>query len=255
MPGKSPLKSKPLRNPGESLDRQLQDIVNDKVIPYLFLAFFLTMVAGLEWWRWYFKTPPSPRLFSIVAVFAIAISFWKIRRALPMMKRIKLGRDGEKAVGQFLERLRESGAQVFHDVPADGFNLDHVVVHESGLYVIETKTHSLPRRGEPKLIYNGKDVSENGMTPDRNPIKQVRAARKWLSELVQESTGRKFPVRGVVVYPGWYVEATAEAKNSDVWVLNPKMLPALISESETQLRPDEVKLCSFHLSRYIRGSE
>ena len=254
MPGKSPLKSKPLRNPGESSDRQLQDIVYDKVMPYLVFAAISAVVAVLEWWRWYSQMPPSPWLFTTVAVLALAISLWKFQRALRLTTRIKLGRDGEKAVGQFLERLRESGAQVFHDIPADGFNLDHVVVHESGLYVIETKMLSKPGRGEAKLLYDGEHVSKNGMRPDRNPVTQVRAAGKWLADLVRESTGLKFPVRAVVVYPGWFIEATAEAKASDVWVLNPKALPAFISNSAAHLSSEEVKLCSYHLSRYIRGS-
>jgi hypothetical protein len=253
MPGKSPLKAKPLRNPGESSDRQLQEIMYDKVLPYVVLAFIFAVVAGLEWWRWYFNLPPSPWLFTTIAALALAMSIWKARWGLRMTKRIKLGRDGEKAVGQFLERLRESGAQVFHDIPGDCFNLDHVVIHESGFYVIETKTHSISVRGEPKLFYDGEHVSKNGMWPDRNPITQVRAARKWLSDLIKESTGRTFPGKAVVVYPGWYIEATAEAKASDVWVLNPKALPAFISQSSAQISPEDVKLCSYHLSRYIRG--
>ena len=40
-------------------------------------------------------------------------------------------RHGERAVGQYLERLRESGPRVFHDVPGVGFNLDHVVIVSS----------------------------------------------------------------------------------------------------------------------------
>ena len=254
MSGKSPLKSNPLRNPGESSDRQLQDIVYNKVMPYAGFAAILAVVAVLEWGHWYSNIPPSPWLFTVVAVLALAISFWKVLQALRMAKRIKLGRDGEKAVGQFLERLREAGAQVFHDIPGDGFNLDHVVVHESGLYVVETKTLSKPIRGEAKLLYDGSHISKNGMRPDRNPITQVRAACKWLSDLVHESTGRAFPVRAVVVYPGWYIEASAEAKNSDVWVLNPKALPSFISHSAAQISPEEINLCSYHLSRYIRGT-
>ena len=35
-------------------------------------------------------------------------------------------------VGQFLERLRASGGQVLHDIPVDGFNLDHVGISLTG---------------------------------------------------------------------------------------------------------------------------
>jgi hypothetical protein len=38
------------------------------------------------------------------------------------------GREGEKAVGQYLERLRARGYQVLHDIPGENFNIDHVLI-------------------------------------------------------------------------------------------------------------------------------
>ena len=251
---KSPIKAKPLRNPGESLDRQIQDILYDDILFYAMSAAFIVILAGLEWWRWYAQTPPSPFVLTVFAVIALAVASWKIRKAWKKVKNIKLGLDGERAVGQFLERLREKGARVMHDVPGEDFNLDHVVVHSSGIYVIETKTLSKPDRGEAKLIYDGERILKNGMEPDRNPITQVLAGSKWLSELLEDSTGRRFPVRPVVVFPGWYIQPTAEAKGSNVWVLNPKALPAFISNSRETLKPDEVSMCALHLDKYIRAS-
>jgi len=55
-----------------------------------------------------------------------------------------------------------------------------------------------------------------------------------------------------VLFPGWFVELTAETKNSDVWGLNPKAISSFISRSKPQLKDDEVNLLSFHLSRYVR---
>lgn len=251
---KSPIKAKALRNPGESLDRQIQDILYDDILFYGMLAAFIVILAGLEWWRWYAQTPPSPILLTVFAIIALALATWKIRKAWKKVKNIKLGRDGERAVGQFLERLREQGARVLHDVPGEDFNLDHVVIHSSGIYVVETKTLSKPDRGEAKLIYDGEQILKNGTRLDRNPITQVLAGSRWLSELLESSTGRRFPVRPVVVFPGWYIQRTAEANRSDVWVLNPKALPAFISNSRETLRADEVSMCSLHLDKYIRAS-
>ena len=45
----SPLKAKPLRNPGQSLDEQLQELLDDKLIPAFWTAALLVMVAFLEW--------------------------------------------------------------------------------------------------------------------------------------------------------------------------------------------------------------
>lgn len=216
------------------------------------IATFTVIYALIEWWRWYREVPPNPILHSGIAVLACALAAWRVRKAFKKVKSLKLGRDGEKAVGQFLEALRVSGAQVFHDIPGKGFNLDHVVIHTSGIYVVETKTWSKPDKGEAKLLYDGESVSKAGFKPDRNPVTQVRAARDWLGQLIEESTGRKFPARAVVAFPGWYIKRNAEAKRSDVWVLNLRALSAFIEHSDASLAPEDVRLCAFHLSRYIR---
>jgi hypothetical protein len=127
------------------------------------------------------------------------------------------------------------------------------VIHKSGIYVIETKTFSKPEKGIPIVTYDGERVLVNGKEPNGNPVIQVKAASNWLKELLKESTGKDCNPRPVVVFPGWFVEPTVEAKNSDVWVLNPKALPAFISRSKSQLENDEINLFSFHLSRYVRA--
>ena len=151
-----------------------------------------------------------------------------------------------------MERLRETGAQVFHDIPGEGFNLDHVIVAHSGVFVIETKTYSKPEKGESKILFRGDSISINGQRDTDKPIIQVKAASNWLSQLIEESSGRKISIKPVVVFPGWYVEPTFEAKSSDVWVLNPKALPAFIKNSQQQLSGEDVRLIAYHISRYVR---
>ena len=251
---KSPIKARPLNNPGDSLDKRLQDVATDEILLYSLIALLFIIMALLEWWRWYVQVPPSPVLFTVCAVVASGYAAWKIRKALKKIKNIKLGLAGEKAVGQFLELLRENGAKVFHDVQGEKFNLDHVIIHPSGIYVVETKTISKPDHGEAKLVYDGERILKNSGEMDRKAIIQVQAGSKWLAELLESTTGHKFCIRPVVVYPGWYIESTPEAKSSNVWVLNPKALPAYINKSRFILTPEQVSLCSHHLSKHIRAS-
>lgn len=251
---KSPIKANPLRNPGESLNHRLQNIFLDDVAPYSIVALYFVLLAVLEWIRWYTQPLPNPILYTVIAVPSVAILAWKIYKGRKEVKRIKLGLAGELAVGQFLERLRAQGGHVFHDIPGEGFNLDHVVIHSSGIYVIETKTLSKPDRGESKLIYDGNRILKDSTALDRNPITQVRANSRWLRELLESSTGKLFPIQPVVLFPGWYIQLAENTKNSEVWVLNPKALPSFIVNNPACLRDDEVSMCSLHLSRYIRSS-
>ena len=49
MEKRSPLKASPLRNPGQSLDEKIDKILDEEVMPYVFLSGFCTITAGLEW--------------------------------------------------------------------------------------------------------------------------------------------------------------------------------------------------------------
>jgi hypothetical protein len=231
----------------------MDKLVNDEVATYFFMAMFLVVLAALEWLRWYTDMQPQRAVYTVAAVIGVAFAVYRIRRSLKRFKALKLGYEGEAAVGQFLESLRNQSAFVLHDFPGDKFNLDHIVVHSSGIYVIETKTFSKPDRGDALITFDGDRVLVLGKEPDRNPVIQARAAARWLRELIQELTGKKVSIRPVVVFPGWFIQPTAEAKASDVWVLNPKALPAFIGNSRGQLNETEVHSFAAHLSRYARA--
>lgn len=109
----------------------------------------------------------------------------------------------------------------------NGFNLDHVVVSPRGIFVIETKTYRKSNRGRGVVEFDGERILVNGVEPERNAVTQVRALAAWLRDLLAESTGRRFPIRCAVVFPGWFVEKRAK-RASHVWVLNPEGLPAFI---------------------------
>lgn len=157
-------------------------------------------------------------------------------------------------MGQFLEGLREKGYRVFHDILGQSFNVDHVLIGPAGVFTIETKTWSKPARGEAKIVFDGEKIIAGSFEPDRDPVIQARAQAGWMREFLAESTARKFEVRSVILFPGWYVEQ-APGSLRQVWVLNPKALETFLSNEPERLSGDEIKLASFHLSRFIRTSE
>jgi Nuclease-related domain len=250
---RSPLKTKPLRYAGQSIDEEVQRLIDDQAMPYVAAVMGLWAVTVMEWIATWRNLPRQPWLFTILAIGGTVWLAWRVARVREHLRALRLGRDGERVVGQFLEGLRETGARIFHDIPADGFNLDHVVISTRGIYVVETKTHSKPS-GHSKVVYDGETVTVGGLTPDRDPVRQVTAEADWLQRMLQDSTGRSFAVRGVVVYPGWWVEPIGAAKRSAVWVLEPKALPAFIGHANEVIVAEDVALAAFHLSRYVRGN-
>lgn len=250
---KSPLKAKPLKNPGESLERRLTDIAVERVYFPLAVAFMLIAWAGFEWYRWALDLPPNPILMSVITLGIVLWAAVRVIRAFKEIKLIKLGIASEKAVGQFLERLRVDGAEVFHDIQGENFNLDHVVIHKSGVYVVETKSLSKPLSGKTELLYNGSEVLRNGKALPRNPVIQVSAASGWLRQLIYESTGRRVVVKGIVTFPGWYIHSNHNTPKNTVWVLNPKAIPAFIANQPEKLTSEDVHLMKFHIGQYIRS--
>jgi hypothetical protein len=252
---KSPIKDKPLRYVGQSLDEQIDKLINDGAIYYLVTAFLVVWLAGYEWWRYFKNPPPSPKSMTFLAIIISSFCIYKIWKIIKKVKKLRLGREGERAVGQYLECLREKGHRIFHDIIGDNFNLDHVIISKKGIFVVETKTYSKPEKGKATIIFNGDELTIDGFKGQNKQISQVKAAAKWLKNVLSETTGKEFCVQPVVLFPGWYVESTSKGKAAEVWVLNPKALPTYIENKPEILSQGDMMLASFHISRYIRSKE
>lgn len=249
---RSPLKRSPLRVPGQSVEEKYRDVFEDSVAIPLAIAVVLVCLAIYEWWRDYVGAPYAPKTFAVMALAGVAYAVYRTRRALPTLRSLHLARDGERAVGQYLEELRGAGYHVLHDILGEGFNVDHVVIGPPGILTVETKTFS--KRGNSKVTFNGHALLVDGWEPDRDPIVQAKAQARWLGELLQETTGRTFKVRPVVLFPGWFVEH-APGAHKEVWVLNPKALKSFLDKEPVSLATEDIKLATAHLSRYVRAGE
>ena len=249
---RSPLTASPLRSPGQSIDEEIQRIIDEKIDEYAAWGSIFIGLMLFEWARAYFAMPPQPIAFTIVGVIGGGYTLVRIWMYQGKLRSLRQARDGEKAVGQYLEALREKGYRVFHDIVGKGFNIDHALIGPAGVFSIETKTISKPVKGQSEVSYDGQTVRVNGFTPDRDPVVQAKAQASWLIEFIKESTGKTPKVRPVVLYPGWYI--SPQPKGAQVWVLNPKSLPAFLEHEDVVLGAEDVKLIAYHLSRYIRES-
>jgi len=251
---RSPLKDKPLRNPGQSVRRMLVDIVFDKLMAPLLGAIVACAVVLTEWVHYFSPLKGAPWIQTALALAVLGYFAFQYRRYRPQVRALQLAEEGEKAVGQFLEGLREKGYQVFHDIVTDDFNVDHVLIGPAGAFTIETKTRSKPLRGKKEIDFDGETLKVGGYAPDRDPIVQALAQAAWLRRLLSDSTGKAIPVRPVVLFPGWFVNDSRQNKR-ELWVLEPKALPIWLGNEKAVLAADEVAMVSHHLSRYVRFQE
>jgi len=251
---KSPLTGKPLRNPGQSLDESIDKILNEEALNYILASIFLIVFAAMEWFRWYRNLPYSPWVYSIMALLVTIFSIFKLIKIKKKLVRLKLGRDGERAVGQYLELLRENGCKIFHDMVGENFNIDHVIISTHGIFIVETKTYSKPIRQQATIKYDGRSITIDGYQPKQDILMQARAEANWLKSMLKESSGRDVQIKPVIVFPGWNVDNASAGFNPDVWVLNPKALSKFIPKSQMSLSKEDVALFAFNISRYIRST-
>ena len=97
---RSPLKAKPLRLPGQSVQEAIDDLLWDKIGPYTVFAVVMTVVASFEWMAVLRHLPRQPWTFTGIAVLAVALAAGKCWRVHGRLQQLKLGRDGERTVGQ-----------------------------------------------------------------------------------------------------------------------------------------------------------
>ncbi|MFZ5858077.1 MAG: nuclease-related domain-containing protein [Chloroflexota bacterium] len=250
---RSPLRDKPLRHAGQSIG----DTINDKIFSAIMWVIIPMMLLGFmidAWTRYLYPKPTtSPLLFTILVLVVFIIAAVRIRNIWHEIHRLKMARDGERLVGEGLQELIRQGATVFHDIQGDKFNIDHVVVSQHGIFMIETKTYSKPVKREAVITHDKSNIYVDGYSVDRNPLDQVNALSSWLQDLLQKSTGIKFYIKPVIVFPGWYTEKVRGGE--EIWIINPKALPVFIANEPIRLKETDVHLIAFHLSRYIRTFE
>src|SRR5690606_12735252 len=137
------------------------------------------------------------------------VGMWAVRKSIRLRtKRLRLG-EGLKAelmTAQLLMPLAVRGCHVFHDIPADNFNLDHVVIGPYAVVMVETKSRKKSGKGRQsaQVRYGGKTLH----FPDHANTKAVEQARheaRWLADFLRQAAGEPTPVVPVVALPGWFV--------------------------------------------------
>jgi hypothetical protein len=247
---RSPLKSEPLRNPGESLVEERDRLFDEEFAASFIMGAMLAVYSVSEMLFAIFDyRPPSVVMILVPGGFAVYCGF-RIWRVLPVLKQLRLGIRGEKAVGQFLDDLRSMGYSVFHDIVSPHGNIDHALVGPGGVFAIETKTVSKPTDRDAIVSYDGTTIRIDGATPDRDPIVQTLAAANELAQIIERGTQRRPFVRLVVLYPGWFVEK--QPKGVAVWVLAPRAFPAFLQHEPRVLSDAEIAGIRNSIGAHVR---
>lgn len=228
---RSPFTQKLERFPGQSLLKRLDELnaeisIQTAALLSVPIAIYAGYISNL-----YFGNRPF-NYIEAVAAGALATGFlgytlFKLRGFLQERRNIRLGFEGELTVGQTLNRLMLAGYRVFHDFPAEKFNIDHIVVGAKGVFAIETKTRSKrttsDRQQDATVAYDGRALHFPNGT-DIDMIAQAKRQSKWLANWLSQAVGEEITVRAIVALPGWFVKRTS---SKGIPIVNPKQFGSL----------------------------
>jgi hypothetical protein len=252
-----PFTGQRLRAPGQSLQRQLDQLNEDIIITAVFLFFFPCLLYATYISQLYFSNLEVSLIgaaaYGGIGFVTVAVGLNRLRQRLGQRRRIRLGYDGEVAVGQELNQLMREGFFVYHDFPADGFNIDHILLGRKGVFVIETKARSKPtsdnRREDATVEYNGR-VLYFPQFKDLQTIPEAERQAAWLSKWIGSAVAEPLSVRAVVALPGWFVKRTSA---EGIPVVNPKQFPSLFQHIQPrELSEESIIRIAHQLDRQCR---
>jgi hypothetical protein len=256
-----PVAEKMLRPPGESLRLKIRDL-DEKIDFNLMMCLMSGGLLGMSFYGASVqqKHAPSFLVIAILSIFVlpeIIFFSWRCFRLLKERANYRLGFDGERFVGELLNRLMLDGCHVFHDFPADKkWNIDHIVVAPTGVFVVETKTlrkqDAPPGKRDNTIMYDGRQLEFPHETHDYG-LQQAKDNARWLSTWLASATGEKVIVRPILTFPGWWVESRTDA--DDIRVVNPKQIRAAVFSYESSLSNDHRQRIIHQLDQKCRDVE
>jgi hypothetical protein len=235
---RSPFKDKFLRCPGESLRAQLEDISVDLNV-YLFSSlitplFFYSAIITQAYFGGKAISALTVWILILIAVAFEGYFIFKLVNLIGKRCKFRLGYEGELAVGQEVNQLLGKGYAVYHDFPAEKFNIDHIVVGRAGVFAVETKARQKPitgnGRADANVIYDGLKLHFPDWT-ETKPLEQARRQAQWLSKWLSSAVGDYINVQPVLALPGWFVERTAL---NGFPVINPKQFRSILKPTKAR---------------------
>ncbi|MGV8824701.1 nuclease-related domain-containing protein [Methylibium petroleiphilum] len=255
---RSPLGADLLRGPGHALLLEAEDLRFDVMGYLMALAFLPSVLLATHLAQSYLLGVPESLIRTgFVSVFIVGGMLLLLRKLLTTAGRLdtlRLGIDAEVAAGQELDQLMRQGAVVFHDFPAEKFNIDHVVVAPQGVFAVETKGYSKPneRQGQAgaRVEYDGRMLTFPHRTTSA-PIEQAERQAQWLARWLTRAIGDSVAVTPVLALPGWYVERKGRAA---VRVYSGKELQTLLKARGIQsLTAQEVQRVAHQIDQRCRN--
>lgn len=226
---RSPLAGRKIGNiPGQALVDRVSDQESDVLLAVMVMYWALPLTfMGWIGSRVRLERIPWATTDWFFLAMGCALFGFGLLRYVRHHRSLEQARDGllaERVTGMQLNRLVGNGCTVMHDLPAEGFNIDHVVISPRGVYAVETKSFRKPRdnNGDSyRVMYDGTMLRFPDFV-EKGAIEQARRQAQWMSKVLREALSREIPVIPALALPGWLIEQSDETwRSAGVKVFTP----------------------------------
>lgn len=230
------------RIPAYGLQQQIQDLQLDLIGSMMMGLMIVCFPFAVSSIQAHIAIGKFPWVYALTGLMGLTYCSFKTWKNFSKLTKLRLGHTAEIATANELIGLQALGYQVFHDVQADGFNIDHLVIGKNGVFAIETKGRH--KRNKDLRQTNGNGNGKKGYEvfykdgrlnfpswTETKPIEQAQRQAQWVSQWLTKATGSPVAATPALVFPGWYV--TSQSK-PPFPILNHKQLVGTIPKLKTQ---------------------
>lgn len=252
---KSPLNIELLRSPGETLRDEIYELTLDILMKVFLIPTSSILIYAIITTQFAANIERKFDLFTLVIylLFGFGLIIYLMQNVFKLLNKrnkLRMGYDCELAVGQELNNRMRDGFNVFHDFPADGFNIDHVLIGSTGVFAVETKGRAKNRvseNGNWRLKFDGEKLIFPSWI-ETKPITQAVSQAQWLEEWINKTTGAPCKVQPVLAIPGWFIDRTSP---SELKVYNGKNSSFLV-KGKPILSPQQIQVISHQVEQKCR---
>ncbi|GGP71696.1 nuclease-related domain-containing protein [Shewanella saliphila] len=228
------------RIPAFGLQQEIQDLQIDLLASMLMGVLVVCLPFAVNSIQAHITVGKFPWMFAITSMIGLSYCGYKTWKNFSKLTKLRLGHTAEIATANELIGLQALGYQVFHDIQADGFNIDHLAIGKNGVFAIETKGRHKRHKDHNQTNQNGGKGFQLFYKDGRlcfpswtetKPIEQATRQATWVSQWLTKTTGQPVFSCPVLVFPGWYV--TSQTK-PPFPILNHKQLVKTIPSVRAQ---------------------
>jgi len=214
-----------LRFPGQSSEEKIDEIIDNMHQKLFTITITYGLIALYIPW---------------IGIFYIFITIALVQKTLKDITPYKLGRDGEKAMSQYLYSIaRESSDMyIFNDIvnSEKKYNIDHIVLTKNGIFLIDTKTYSKEKGKKNQIIIKNNKLFKNDY---HIKLPAIDGQAKWLLTHIKKEIKKDISITPIIAYIGWYVEGS---KIDNIYITNAKNIKNILKNSYSTKLFDDSEL-------------